>query len=209
VSTARRGLPQGRAGRVWLRRRLEVAERASGVLERKRRLLRREQRRLSLLLRRTGGEWDDACAGADRWWLRAALTSGEGPLVVTAGRTEGSAAVNLGWQSTTGVAYPGEVDVVFPGQVPETTNAALVSAAGAYRRALEAGVRHAAVSCAVGRVDAELEATAQRLRSIDRRWIPGLRRDLADVEQRLDELEREAAVCLRWARGAATEGRHG
>lgn len=48
------GVPPGRAGRLWLRRRLAAAERAVELLERKLRILRAEQDRLALLAQRTG-----------------------------------------------------------------------------------------------------------------------------------------------------------
>ncbi len=209
AAAGRRRLPQGRAARVWLLRRIGVAERAADVLERKRRLLRREKRRLDLLTGRTESEWGRACEIAETWLLRASLVGGEDQVSVASRAAEGETAVTLRWESTVGVRYPSEAEVRTPRRPPQTTNVALLSAADAYRRAIEAGVRHAAASYASRLVDQELVSTAQRLRSIERRWIPGLHSDLAEVEQRIDELEREAAVCLRWAHAVVSEGRQG
>jgi hypothetical protein len=60
-----------RAGRLWLQRRLGIAERGLDLLERKLRILIREHERLASQAEQTGGEWAIACAGADAWTLRA------------------------------------------------------------------------------------------------------------------------------------------
>ena len=76
--TARlRGLPPGRAGRMWLARRLAVAERGADLLEHKLRILVAEEQSFALLAERTQAEWEAAVRELDRWMLRAALLSGE------------------------------------------------------------------------------------------------------------------------------------
>ena len=77
VSPGRPRVPPGRAGRLWLRGRLATAERGLDLLDRKLRILRREQERLRLLERRTGEELRRRCGDADRWLLRAALLGGQ------------------------------------------------------------------------------------------------------------------------------------
>ncbi|HSO55578.1 MAG TPA: V-type ATPase, D subunit, partial [Actinomycetes bacterium] len=56
MSAGRPSVPPGRAGRLWLRGRLATAERGLDLLDRKLRILRREQERLRLLERRTAEE---------------------------------------------------------------------------------------------------------------------------------------------------------
>ena len=55
--TTLRGQPPGRTGRVWLSRRLQVADRGSTLLETKMRILATELQRFDLLARRTGSRW--------------------------------------------------------------------------------------------------------------------------------------------------------
>src|SRR6266566_9507160 len=77
-------VPPGRAGRLWLRGRLQVAERGLDLLDRKLRILRREHERLALLAQRTGEAWEHACREAETWLLRAALLSGQRALRLSA-----------------------------------------------------------------------------------------------------------------------------
>ena len=72
-----RGLPPGRAGRIWVRQRLSTAERGAALLDRKLRVLRSEQARQRDRTARAQGEWAQACALAQRWLSRAALLGGE------------------------------------------------------------------------------------------------------------------------------------
>ena len=60
-------VPPGRTGRLWLRERLAVAERAADVLEQKRRVLMSESIRLRSVAEETRGTWDDACRLAETW----------------------------------------------------------------------------------------------------------------------------------------------
>ena len=62
-------VPPGRAGRLWLQRRLQVARRGADLLDRKLRLLADELGRLRTDSARTGAEWDRRCADAERWLL--------------------------------------------------------------------------------------------------------------------------------------------
>lgn len=63
-------VPPGRAGRMWLRARLDVAERGVALLEQKVRILGDERRRLRALTADTGRDWERACLDARTWTLR-------------------------------------------------------------------------------------------------------------------------------------------
>jgi len=69
--------PPGRGGRLWLQRRLATARRGAGLLDLKVRLLRREEERFTALAQRTGARWEERCAEAERWLLRAAGVGGQ------------------------------------------------------------------------------------------------------------------------------------
>ena len=84
-----------------------------------------------------------------------------------------------------GAALAGEEKAPFLG------TPALVPAAEAHRRALEAARGSAPCARATRRVAAELALTARRLRTIERRWLPEHRDALHELELRLDEEERE------------------
>jgi V/A-type H+-transporting ATPase subunit D len=180
VSPGRPRVPPGRAGRLWLRGRLATAERGLELLDRKLRILRREQERLRLLERRTGEELRRSCGDAERWLLRAAL---------------------LGGQRGLGIRYPAEATCALPKPAPPppAATAALGPATDAYRAALAAAVAHAAATAAVRVVDEEVAETRQRLRAIENRRIPRLHAALAELELSLDELEQADNARLRRA----------
>lgn len=192
--------PPGRAGRLWLRERLDVARRATTLLERKRDLLRRQQRRLAELAQRTGVEWEHRCQDAGRWAERAFLTGGRDELARAAARTA-DARVVVGWRTEAGVTYPATIRAQLPTPAPQAGPAALAFAARAHAAALDAAAAHAAATAAHQRVSAELAATGRRMRAIRDLWIPRLEATLADVELHLDETEREEHQRRRWAAG--------
>jgi V/A-type H+-transporting ATPase subunit D len=196
-------VPPGRAGRLWLSRRRQTADRAADLLEQKRRALVGEQRRLRLLNERTETAWRDAVAEAERWIARAGVAGGERAIRQAAGRTPPTAAVDVRWRSTMGAVYPARVGCRLPdpgAPVSAGGTAALGPAAQAYREALEAGAQHAAARMALTRVENELGVTVRRLRVIQQRWIPTLDTALHDLTVRLDEREREDLVAVRWTR---------
>jgi V/A-type H+-transporting ATPase subunit D len=212
-----RHVPPGRAGRMWLQRRLAVAERGADLLDQKLRLLHAERQRLSLLALRSGEAWQAAAREADRWLVRGALLGGQRGIRLAA-RQE-TADVQVAWAYLMGVRYPSGVHCTpapeEPGGAP-ADNAALDVARDAQRRALEAAVTHAAAEAAVRVLEAEEVATRRRLRAIEDRWMPRLREALAQVQLGLEEQEHAEGVQLRWAAaqqreplaGAATrEGR--
>jgi V/A-type H+/Na+-transporting ATPase subunit D len=192
----------GRAGRLRLRRRIATASRASDLLTRKLRILRREQERLDLLVERTDEDWLRACASADLWILRAGVLGGQRALRLATGTT--AATVRLEWAMTMGIRYPVTAAVIpADGSALMDGTAALHEARRAYRRALEAAVRHATATAARQIVGLEAAMTRTRLRAIDDRTIPRLRETLSLLELTLDELEHADAARLRRAAPAA------
>jgi V/A-type H+-transporting ATPase subunit D len=196
-------VPPGRAGRLWLRGRLQVAQRGLDLLDRKLRILRREHERLALLAQRTGDGWERACGQAETWLLRAALLGGQRALRLSADSSP--VEVTIAWRDTMGIRYPAEASCEFGKEAspPLPGTAALDPAAAAHRAALAAAVQHAAATAALETVAAEITATSQRLRAIQDRWIPRLQATLAEVELALDESEQADAARLR--RAAATQ----
>ncbi len=192
--------PPGRAGRIWLLRRLAVARRGGEVLEQKRRALLRQLERIEELLDEARREWEERAREAERWWQRAALLAGERPLELARSLVRGRAEVELVWRNSLGVVYPADVAVELPrGELfPAGGSAALAYAAEASRRALEAAAHLGATELALERTSRELKATTLRLRAIERRWVPEHERALATLELALDETDREDAARVRW-----------
>ena len=198
--TARRPLraPAGRAGRLRLRRQIATASRASDLLTRKLRILRREQERLDMLVERTGDDWRKACATADLWMVRAGVLGGQRALRLATGTT--AATVGLEWTMTMGIRYPVAAAVMpADGGALMDGTAALYEARRAHQRALEAAVRHATATAGRRIVGVEAAMTRTRLRAIDDRTIPRLREALSLLELTLDELEHADAARLRRA----------
>lgn len=195
-----RGLPPGRAGRLWVRERLATADRASNLLDRKLRVLRTEQLRLREQDEQARQDWIEARGEAQRWLVRSAVLGGEREVRMAAA-TE-LATVELNWPAVMGVRYPVLERFTAPGAAatprPPGTSALPVTVA-AYARALEAAARRAATSAALSIVSAEVKATARRLRAISHRWIPRLEAARDAVDRRLDENERDETTRLRWA----------
>lgn len=190
-------VPPGRAGRLWLLARLEVARRAAELLERKERLLRSEERRLLALAERTGSEWQAAWEQAALWTARAVVVGGRAAL---AGAVVPPAEVELRWRNTMGLTYPVEAAChLSPTAATAAANPALPGAVSSNRRAAAAAVAHAAADYARSEVQAELAVTRRRRRAITEHWIPELVGTLASLEARLDELEQQEHVRTRWA----------
>lgn len=195
-----RRVPPGRAGRLWLRRRLDTARRGVDLLDRKLRILLGERERFRLLLDHTGAAWRDRCGEAERWLLRAAVLGGEREIRLATGAAP--AEVSIEWSTVMGVRYPARITCTIPAASPAARhpgNAALVEAQAAYGLALEAAVRHAATETALRIVDSEVVDVRRRLRAIADRWVPALETAVRDVTQRLEERERSETVQRRWA----------
>jgi V/A-type H+-transporting ATPase subunit D len=190
-------VPPGRAGRLWLRGRLQVAERGLDLLDRKLRILRGEHERLALRAQRTGHDWELACQQAETWLLRAALLGGQRALRLSADGQDTE--VGIVWRDTMGLHYPAEATCDFAAEEPPLGGAALDLAKTAHQAALSAAVEHAAATAALATLEDEIAATSQRLRAIQDRWIPRLRAALAELELALDESEQADAARLRRA----------
>ncbi|HUI04790.1 MAG TPA: V-type ATP synthase subunit D [Acidimicrobiales bacterium] len=205
-------VPPGRAGRLWLRRRLASARRSLDLLDRKRQLLRRELADLAPRRRQAAEDWAGACLEAERWGVRATVLGGAADVALAAAGVEGRAAVDVPWDNTMGVLHPAgprcRLPVLSPAEAA-AGNAAVAPAAAAYRRALDAAAAHGALERSFHLIDAELRATERRRRAIERHRLPALEDALARLELRLDELEREERVVGHWAQrrhGASTRG---
>ncbi|HUZ20263.1 MAG TPA: V-type ATP synthase subunit D [Acidimicrobiales bacterium] len=195
-------MPPGRAGLLWLRSRLTSARRGAELLDRKRLLLRRERQRLESIRLETDRRWAAACSEAEHWGARATELGGASDVALAADALDARAAVDVPWRSTMGVRHPGEPRCelgILPPVAAAAAGGAVAPAAAAYRRALEAGVAHAAADASFRIIDAELRATERRLRALERRRLPALENELRSLVLRLDELEREERVATRWA----------
>lgn len=200
--TAVRGLPPGRAGRVWLERRLDVARRGTGLLETKLRILAAEEQRFDLLVARTRRTWESRVAEADVWMSRARVLSGRRGARFAAPAP--SAHVDVRWQATMGVRFPSGAVVQMAEAGPDAPTpdcSALALARDAYAQALTAAAEHAAAAAALEAVHAEVAATRRRLRALERRWTPLLAQARRALDDSLEESEREDGVRLRWAAG--------
>ena len=198
-------VPPGRAGRLWLRTRLQATRRSAELLDRKRQLMRHELTRLEVARETTERAWRDACTDAELWGRRAIELGGISDVALAAADIDGQSLVELSWHNTMGVVHPDEPTVHLARLAPSaaaSANAAIGPAAEAYRQALNSGAMHAATEASYQRLRSALLATERRLRAIERHRIPVLEDELARVDLRLDELEREERVVTRWAKSA-------
>jgi V/A-type H+/Na+-transporting ATPase subunit D len=189
-------VPPGRAGRIWLVRRLETARRGADLLDRKLRILQGELARRHAAAAETEARWDLCRADAQAWLLRATLLGGQRAIRLA---DDGQRAeVTIAYELAMGVRYPSRAACAFPS--PVTWDGPVVAhTRRAHRAALAAAAEHAAAAAAVRVVDAEVRATRYRLRAVQDRWIPGLEQALADVTFALEEQERSDAARLRLA----------
>ena len=189
-------VPPGRAGRIWLVRRLETARRGADLLDRKLRILQSELGRLQAAAAQTAAEWDQCQADARTSLLRSALLGGERAIRLA---DDGQISdVRVSYTTTMGIRHPETATCTFP---PTLTwdSPVLACTRQAHRAALEAAARHATANAAVRMVDDEVRATRYRLRAVQDRWIPRLEQALAEVTFTIDELERADAARLRLA----------
>ena len=196
-----------RAGRQRLLARLDLADRAAGLLRNKEEALERERVRLAGHDTRARDEWRRRSQHALEKLLRA-RSLGAGPeLELLIGTPVVSPAEFApDWQTSMGITYPGDVRCE-PATVPEVTStAALLPAAEAYRRALVAAAEHAATSAAIRRLDAELRSTRRRRRAIEERLQPALESARRSLDLRLDERDRSEAVRVRAATRRTEDG---
>ena len=188
----------GRAGRLWLVRRLQVARRGADLLDRKLLILTGELGRLRESAARTAADWDRCCADAERWLLRAGMLGGQRAVRLAAG---GQAAnVTISYRLTMGVRYPASAECLTPAS-DTWDGPVLTGTRQAHGTALAAAVRHAAAAEAVRVIEAEMLATRYRLRAIRDRWIPRLEQALTEVTLAIEEQELADAARLRLAIG--------
>lgn len=205
-------VPPGRSGRLWLRQRLDIAEHAADLLERKLRILRDEEARLRTLAERTRNTWQEHHRTAATWLLRAALSGGQRSLRLATPST--LAQVGIEWTTLVGVRYPeapppprGPADTPTDLPTPYVGGTAVIRAAWAHQRAMRAAVRHAAASTAARTVEAEARDVAHRVRALRQHWIPHLREALIRTELELEEQERADGIRRRWATTGAMRPR--
>ncbi|KZM74720.1 V-type ATP synthase subunit D [Nocardia terpenica] len=187
-------IPPGRAGRVWLRDRIAVADSALSLLERKRTILERQHRRLRERSARTGDAWAAACTAARTWQLRALLAGGQRSLILAAAR--GRAEITVDLAMSAGVRYPDAVRCTVPRDEPIGGTTVLLHARAAHADALIAAAEHAAALAAVYAVERELAATRVRAQALRHRRIPALRSALTALEIALEERERAERISL-------------
>jgi V/A-type H+-transporting ATPase subunit D len=193
---------------VWLRARLACAARAADLLEQKERVLRREQRRLDVLVGQTRAAWESSCAEAMQWAARTAVLRGRRAIALAG--VPAPARAELRWRNSMGAYYPAEAACRLPpARSPSELagTAALAATEDAHRRALGCAVEHAATQRAVAEVARELRATQRRLRMLEHEWIPALESAMRALDVALEERERDDIARARWARdrGGALE----
>jgi V/A-type H+-transporting ATPase subunit D len=187
-----RHVPPGRAGRLWLDRRLHAGRRAADLLDRKLQVLRVELERLERERDRAEQRWREAWRAADVWGLRGAMSGGLRELRLATPSTV--AHLRVRWDTVMGLRYPAQAECE-PAAVSAADRgpgpAALVEATAAYRESLPAAAAYGAASAACRAIEAEIVQTRRRLRAIRDRWIPRLESRRRRLRQELDEVERE------------------
>jgi len=193
-------VPPGRAGRLWLVRRLQVARRGADLLDRKLLILAGELGRLRESAARAAADWDRCCAEAEQWLLRAGMLGGQRAIRLA---DDGQAAdVTISYRLAMGVRYPASAECLTPSSAT-WDGSVMTGTRQAHRAALAAAVRHAAAAEAVRVIEAEMLATRYRLRAIRDRWIPRLEQALTEVTLAIEEQELADAARLRLATGPA------
>ncbi|MEU3253371.1 V-type ATP synthase subunit D [Streptomyces sp. NPDC006997] len=193
-------VPPGRAGRMRLRRSLEVARRGADLLDQKLRILRTRHEELLRAEHTARERWHERLREAELWLRRGLLLGGEEALETTASTPP--AELETAWTSTMGVRHPRTASCVLPERGPDVlapANTALFHAGAAYQEAVRAAAEYAAAGAAARAVGAELLATRQRVRALRRHWIPRLEAALAHADLALEQGEHEDAVRRRWA----------
>jgi V/A-type H+/Na+-transporting ATPase subunit D len=188
--------PPGRAGRLWVDRRLRAARRGAELLDSKLRLLLAELDACAKAREATRLEWEHSAAIAAQWLLRASLLGGQRSIRLAA--REGSAQVHISYTVTAGLRRPASGSCVMPAPAA-CAGLAAGEAVRAHRAALTAAVAHAAADAAYRMIRQEAELTRYRLHAIRDRWIPRLEQARAEIVFALEELEREDLARLRRA----------
>lgn len=187
----------GRAGKVRVERRLMTARHGARLLDRKQHILADELERFQLRADLSRAEWEELAKEAALWLRRAAALDGSGRIEAAAPIEPARVRTPSG--SAMGVLYPEDPECRLPPAPHAGGSSALSYTAAVHRRALEAGVRYAAVQRAALLLAAELAATRTRQRAVENRWIPRLERELQSIRRQLDAQELEESLRLRWA----------
>jgi V/A-type H+/Na+-transporting ATPase subunit D len=191
-------VPPGRAGRIWLREHLDLAEHGVALLEHKLTILKRERAPLRERTERARREWETRCRDARIWQLRALLAGGGRSLTDAA---TAPAVAHLRWTNTAGVRHPDTIDYHPAAEtgVEIIHNASIVHARDAHRAAVAAAADYAAATAALRAVEQEYNRTRIRAQGLRRHRIPDLRAALDQLDLMLEEDERTAATTLRRA----------
>ena len=187
-------VPAGRAGRLWLRHRIAVADRGASELERKGQLVSTEVRRGKEQVDRSRALWQSACGEAERWLARAGFVGGIDSLR-QAWTTP--VEVDVRWTTTMGVRHPAGATIE-PAGIPDIAmSAAILQARLAFGAALRAAVDVATEESALATLEAALLTSRRRARVLRRHWLPRLQLELHDLELRLEQAEQEDQARLR------------
>lgn len=198
--TGFRSMPPGRAGRVWLQRRLTLAEASASLLEQKLKVLRAEEGHYRLLAQRSKEEWERSCRSAESALVRASLIGGQRGL--RAGIDGSPAEVSVTWAIKMGTRHPETAECRWADGGSDAAGLPDVAVIGARRQlrdAAEAAVRHAAAQEAYDSISREVALTSHRLRAVQDRWLPRLNEAMRVLDLALDENERAEGTRLRWA----------
>ncbi len=189
--------PPGRAGRLWLERRLLAARRGADLLDRKLRILEADLAELAVYAGQAEREWNELAAAADRALLIASLLGGQRAITLAA--SPGYAQVSVRFTEAMGVRRPADASCDPPPEPGTWASQPVVHARHAHQEALNAAVKYAVAARALQVVETETAATRVRLRSIKDRLIPRLEQARNQVVLTIDEQERSDGARVRRA----------
>ncbi|MEU9390327.1 V-type ATP synthase subunit D [Streptomyces sp. NPDC048324] len=198
--------PPGRAGRMKVRHSLDVARRGADLLDQKLRILRARHETLLAAEETARAAWYERLREAETWLRRGLLLAGDEALEAPA--PVHPAEIDIVRTSTMGVRHPETARCALPQREPDTpapANTALIHAEAAYAEAVRAAADHAVARAATREVGAEVLRTRQRVRALQRHWIPRLERALARADAALEQSEHEDAVRRRWSARTSTD----
>lgn len=190
-----------RARRLWVQERLRHARRAADLLDRKRQILRIEEETAGRARDEARMEWTRVSRLAAGRALRAEALAGTWAVQVAAHPAQGRAGIEVGAKETIGVVHPATARLDLPsatGLQRAAGGPLIAAAADAHADALRAAARLAVVESTVGRLHAERLLTERRQRAVARVRIPALESELRQLNERLEELERQDQVVIRW-----------
>ncbi|MHB8488597.1 MAG: V-type ATP synthase subunit D [Candidatus Dormibacteria bacterium] len=196
-------VPPGRAGQVWLRRRLATAHRGIDILSRKQQLLAGERTRRSAQAATAEAAWTGACAAAEQWCSRSLRLGHRSQIALITAQIDSPATIAVDWRNVMAVSLPGESRCAFPDfglAAASGGSSATDRAVRALADAVKKAADHAAIQRGLANIDAELVQTRRRLRLLQRRRLPQLEQALRESRERLAQSEREDTLRLRWAR---------